>query len=114
MSAESSQDRSAQEEAPGASVRTPTSPRRFLKTPKPLSRGDQEHQCPDLRRSKRKTRAISIKKPTVKEQLAAAEQTRASCCEEVQAKREQIDQLHKQQAAVDQQAKEFQAHQVRA
>lgn len=49
---------------------------------------------------------------TVKEQLAAAEQTARKLLEEVQAKREQIDQLHKQQKAVEQQSKEFRAHQV--
>jgi hypothetical protein len=49
---------------------------------------------------------------TVKEQLAAAEVTSRQLLQEVQAKREQIDQLHQQQAAVDQQAKEFRAHQL--
>jgi chromosome segregation ATPase len=48
----------------------------------------------------------------VKEQLASAEQTARKLLEEVQAKREQIDELHKQQSAVDQQSKEFRAHQV--
>jgi chromosome segregation ATPase len=49
---------------------------------------------------------------TVKEQLASAEQTALKLLQEVQAKREQIDQLHKEQAAVDQQAKEFRAHEI--
>lgn len=50
---------------------------------------------------------------TVKEQLATAEVAASKLLQEVQAKREQIDQLHKQQAAVDQQAKEFRAHELR-
>jgi chromosome segregation ATPase len=47
---------------------------------------------------------------TVKAELATAEQAARKLLQEVQVKREQIDQLHKQQASVDQQAKEFHAH----
>ena len=48
----------------------------------------------------------------VKEQLAKAEMSARTLLQEIQAKREQIDQMHKQQAAVDQQTKEFHAHQL--
>ena len=48
----------------------------------------------------------------MKGQLATAELAASKLLQEVQAKREQIDELHKQQAAVDQQAKEFRAHQA--
>jgi chromosome segregation ATPase len=46
----------------------------------------------------------------VRQQLLTAEETAKNVLVEVQAKREQINQLHQQQAAVDKQAKQFRAH----
>jgi chromosome segregation ATPase len=49
---------------------------------------------------------------SVKVQLASAEAAASKLLQDIQVKREQIDELHKQQSAVDQQTKEYRAHRV--
>ena len=95
------QGRWAQEEAPGGPARggrRQEGPRRRQGSP---GRRDQEPQCP-ARRARRRKQTRSRSRSRGERTTAHRQRPREKLLEEVQAKREQIDQLHKQQAAVDQ------------
>src|ERR1700733_15429749 len=49
---------------------------------------------------------------SVRDELLKAHETASKTLQEVEAKRKQVDQLHRQQAAVDKQANQFRAHET--